>query len=182
MTDKNIGSELIEAIKGKRALLDIGDCPGVSVNISKAFYGLPQNDSPKNDPITKANVYSKIVFGGANSETAVWHFLLEGLTHHFVVVPWYKHTLPHGQVYSVFMAYEDKYTLGQYISSSLFKNSWTTSELILMFEELLTKGFSWGKYIDSSDRSNEIKVKKISYWKYKTITVNTAFTNLSRMI
>lgn len=190
------GPNLISAILGNAKLMSLDNCPAVPIQIGRAVYGSVQNDVGPGTSITLGPNINKedmqkqiniaIGFGGANSETAVWHFYSPNPVHHFVVVPWYKHDFPHGQVYAVFMAYEKKYTLQKYvqgtgsapaIGGNGYKMAWTPSELSTMFSDLLTKGAAWQDYFG---QVGEDKTVKLTYWKYKTTTLRAAIANVRR--
>ncbi len=185
----NTGPELITAIATNGRITSVDNCPGVPVYIGRAVYGSIQSDTGPGTEIKISGELQKkinvaIGFGGANSETAVWHFSLEP-THHFVVVPWYKHDPPHGQVYTVFMAYENKYTVLQYINGSAsapstalkgYKPVWTPSQLSTMFSELLISPTAWEEYFGNVGQN---QATKIVYWKYKIISLEAAIRNVN---
>lgn len=187
----NTGDNLIDVIVGKETLMDINNCPQVPVEMGRAVYGSVQDDSGKGTPIQPGNNMQKQIneavgFMGANSETAVWHFLLSPVVHHFVVVPWYKHESPHGQVYTVFMAYENQYSLGQYVhgispaptpGGKGYKKIWTVSELSAMFSDLLTSGTAWQEYFGQVGAAQATEIK---YWKYKVISLQSAISNVEK--
>lgn len=188
------GPALIATIVNKANLMLVNNCPGVPAEMGRAFYNAYQNDTGLID-ITGGNVQKKISevvgFGGSNSETAVWHFELTPV-HHFVVVPWYNHDAPHGQVYTVFMAYENYYSLGQYINGinvvrnvnrpplpggDGYKLAWTVTELSTMLSDLLTDGGAWQRYFGQVGAA---QATEMHCWKYKTITLRTAIANVNR--
>ena len=185
------GPELITAIVGKANLMSVNNCPGVPTSMGHAFYGACQDDAGKGESIVpgkqadmQKQINNVIGFGGANSETAVWHFSLAPV-HHFVVVPWYKHDFPHGQVYAVFMAYETKYTVDQYVKGTGvaptlgadgYKEAWTVNQLSSMLSDLLTSGTAWQDYLGQVGAA---RATKITVWKYKTVTLQSAIKNVN---
>ncbi|WP_459177220.1 hypothetical protein [Ewingella americana] len=192
----NSGRKLIDTILSHKKLMGILNCPAVSVEIGHAIYGKVQNDLSsgeviKKEVFTQGKINNLLGFIGANSETAVWHFLLEGVRattiHHFVVIPWYQHEHPWGRVYTVLMAYEGKYSLDQYVSRKLpaptgcygYKTVWTATELGKMFSDLLTHSNAWEQYFGLVGQS---QANKISCWKYKVISVESAIANVNRYI
>ena len=182
------GSDLIDAIVSNDRLKVINKCPAVPVDVGTAVYGKVQNDTGETKVrLNKldSDVSTAVGFGGANSETAVWHFQLVP-THHFVVIPWYRYTKPHGQVYSVLMAYENNYTLGQYISGSGkapatggkgYKKAWTVTELSTMLKDLMTSHVAWQAYFG---QVGQTQATKMYYYKYKVISVDKAYGNVGR--
>jgi hypothetical protein len=90
------------------------------VGISKFIYVTVQNDVGDGTVIKDSDTLSRqvadaIAFPGATSETAVWHFMATantGAIHHFAVVPSYDQSSTQGRQYTIFMAYENSYTLG----------------------------------------------------------------------
>lgn len=190
------GPALIEAIIGSNALMGLDNCPAVPVQMARAVYGSVQNDTGPGESITMGPNIKKqsmqkqidiaISFSGANSETAVWHFYSPNPVHHFVVIPWYKHDAPHGRVYAVFMAYEKKYTLLEYVKGTGsapavggkgYKAGWTPSELSTMLSDLLMKGAAWQDYFG---QVGEDKTVKITYWKYKVTTLGSAIAKVKK--
>lgn len=191
------GPVLIEAIKNKSAIMNVNNCPGVSVCFGRAVYGTTQYDKTDTEIAAadhgeqrKRKINEAIAFGGANSETAVWHFMCGALpvaVHHFVVVPWYKHDSPHGQVYTLFMAYENRYSIGEYVNSTGsvfrkagykgFKQAWTPSELSTMLNDLLDSGRAWEDYFGEVGPAHATSV---TYWKYKITTLKSAIGNVGK--
>lgn len=188
----NTGQDLIYAIVNNKTLMAINNCPAVPVEMGRAVYGSVQEDSGPGTVIQPGDNMQKQIneavgFIGANSETAVWHFLLSPVVHHFVVVPWYNQESPHGQVYTVFMAYENKYSLGQYVKGTPppapplggkgYKEIWTVSQLSTMFSDLLTSSKAWEEYFG---KVGAAQANKIMYWKYKVISLQSAISNVER--
>ena len=186
------GPDLIAAIIGKNTLMSLGDCPAVPIQIARAVYGVVQNDVGPGILITPGDgkqkqINSVIGCGGANSETEVWHFSVVEPLHHFVVVPWYRHESPHGQVYTVFMAWENRYTLQRYVEGTGglapalggtgYKTAWTPSELSTMLSDLLAGGRAWQDYFGQVGAGSATLIK---CWKYKTITLKSAISNVGR--
>lgn len=190
----NTGPDLINAIVGNQKLMALDNCPGVPVQMGLAVYGSVQDDSGSgteikdegNDSDMQKKINEAIGFGGASSETAVWHFSLTPV-HHFVVVPWYKQNAPHGQVYTVFMAYENEYSLGQYVHGTGniapkpggkgYKAEWTPSQLSTMLFDLLKSDKAWEDYFG---KVGAAKATKITYWKYKVTTLKSAISNVNK--
>ncbi|HEC5301889.1 TPA: hypothetical protein QCG78_004487 [Enterobacter asburiae] len=185
----NTGEDLILALENKQKLMALDNCPAVPVEFGRAVYAAVQNDTGAGDVIeNKGNMQSQINsalgFIGANSETAVWHFLLGPTVHHFVIIPWYQQSPPQGIVYTLFMADENKYPVGSYVGktppaptgTSGYKKVWTTSNLNTMFTELLTNEGAWEKYFGTAGPS---QANKITYWKYKTTTLTSAIANVN---
>jgi len=185
----NTGPDLITEIKNSAKLRSLGNCPGVPVELGRACYGTIQSDSGPGTPITsgpnmKRMINEAIGFIGSSSETAVWHFALKPTVHHFVVVPWYQHESPHGQAYTVFMAYENMYTLAQFIdrtgnvvpsAENRFQMGRDAIYLAKMFSELLTSGTAWEDYFG---RVGQAQATEIQYWKYRTTTLQSAISKV----
>ncbi|WP_233963103.1 hypothetical protein [Pectobacterium versatile] len=186
----NTDDALINAIVANNKLMEIKDCPGVPTQMSRAVYGKTQDDSGsgtviENNKDMQKNINIAIGFPGANSETAVWHFLVGPTVHHFVVIPRYQHTIPQGWVYTVFMAYENEYSVGKYVKHTApapsgakgYKKIWTTNDLSKMFSDLLTSDTAWKEYFGPTGKP---KAKTITYWKYKVIPLDTAIANVNK--
>ncbi|NBF01932.1 hypothetical protein GV819_06475 [Pseudomonas sp. Fl5BN2] len=184
------GEDLIRAIRNNNTLMGLNDCPSVPVQMSCAVYGKVQNDIG-NDVIkrTDKNMNEKInqalIFLGAHSETAVWHFSTGSKVHHFVVIPWYKQSAPQGIVYTVFMAYEKQYMVVNYVEHNNpapgevkgYKTVWTANDLRTMLSDLLTKGSAWQEYFGNVGPAH---ADAVHYFKYKITTLNSAVANVSQ--
>ncbi|MCG8633717.1 MAG: hypothetical protein MI863_07815 [Desulfobacterales bacterium] len=181
------GLNLIRAIKRNDSLLDIDNCPGVPAQMGKAFYGDWQDDDDETiieagrDCLTR--IRSLIDFSGGNTETAVWHLDIIGNTHHFVVVPWHKPSQE--LVYTVFMAYENKYTLKKYINGTTpapgrgvkgYKDSWTSKQLRTMLNKLINIANLWEEYFGAVGAGN---VESIRCYKYTNISLSDAINNVN---
>lgn len=185
------GEDLIKAIVNNDVLKWLNDCFSVPVQMGCAVYGKPQNDNggkviEKNKSMDNA-IKEAIVFLGANSETAVWHFaVMKPKVHHFVVIPWYKQSAPNqGIVYTVFMAYENEYMMVNYVkhnspapgSNKGYKDVWTANDLKTMLSDLLVKGNAWEEYFGNVGAS---QAQEIKYYKYKEIALNSAVASVQR--
>lgn len=187
----NFGNDLIAAMLANGTLTAINRCPAVSVEVGRAMYGKVQNDSGPGHVIRQGDEMQKEIakvvgFSGANSETAVWHFMTDGPLHHFVVIPWYKHDFPHGRVYTVLMAYENMYTLNEYASrtgralspgGNGYQLTWTATELSTMLSDLLNLGAAWENYFG---RVGAAHATKVTCWKYGVIDIKTAIEKVRR--
>lgn len=185
------GKDLINAIVKNSTLMGIDNCPGVPAQMSCAVYGSIQDDSGSGTVIKPGSgmqdsINKAVGFGGANSETAVWHFLTGSPVHHFVVVPWYQHESPQSWVYTVFMAYEDKYSLGEYVEGKApapatggkgYKTVWTVSQLSTMLSDLLTRKEAWEEYFG---KVGPAQATKLTYWKYKVKGLDAAVSNVEK--
>ncbi len=193
------GQDLIAAIVGNERLMDINNCPGVPTDMSKAFYSVLKGDeeAEKKGVIVKKGCKKKILkmidFSGGATKTAVWHFMINGAmanttrnpVHHFVVVPWYRPTLVEPErVYTVFMAYETEYTLGQYVEYKKsapprgkgYKEIWTRKEFGRMLFQLLGSPDGWVKYFGKVGKT---QATKITYYKYEDISLLAAISNVN---
>ncbi len=70
------GPELITAIGASNQLINVPDCPAVSVKMSEAVYGVVQDDSGPNISIRpgskqKQQINTSIKFDGTNSDTEI---------------------------------------------------------------------------------------------------------------
>ena len=187
------GSDVIDAISNKMTLMAIDNCPGVPVQVGYAVYGSFQNDKRgieiKNDHSKQRNINEAIYFGGGKTETSVWHFSTSPTVHHFVVIPWVTEHLPFETVYTVLMAYEGKYNLDKYVkgidadapgAAHGYKAHWTAKQLSEMLSELVveeTANAAWKKYFDPR-ASGDKKATKITCYKYKNTTLETALGNI----
>ncbi|MDJ0827892.1 MAG: hypothetical protein QNJ16_20595 [Rhodobacter sp.] len=184
------GPQLIHDIVNNADLMAINNCPGVPVQMGVAVYGSVQSDVGAGTVVTQNNIGATLGFPGANSETAVWHFQTRPV-HHFVLVPWYKQDPPHGQVYTMFMAYEDQYSLGQYVAGTNpapalaghgYRQVWTYNDLETMLEELLFKGQNRGEAAWESYfcRGLRLRATEMRYWKYKVTSLKSAIANVGK--
>ncbi|HAT4912357.1 TPA: hypothetical protein JHJ70_005616 [Serratia marcescens] len=186
----NTGETLINAIVSNNSLMAINNCPGVTAQMSRAVYGKTQDDSGagttiENNRDMQKNINIALGFSGANSETAVWHFMIGPPVHHFVVIPWYQHTAPHGRVYTVFMAYENRYSVGGYVQHTPpapsavkgYRTVWSVTDLGQMFSDLLTSATAWQTYFGAVGAA---QANKITYWKYKVTSLDSAVANVNK--
>lgn len=184
----NPGQQLKDAIKAHQRILMVNNCPGASVAIGHAVYGNVQDDGKEKEikPGASRRSLADIVgFDGVTSQTAVWHFATDPV-HHFVVVPWYNQSSP-GWSYSVFMAYENQYTIREYIQNAPgrmsralkkgYREEWSANEVVDMIFNLLGDKKAWGDYFQ---RDAEKEVKSIKCYKYENISVDRALANLGR--
>jgi hypothetical protein len=126
-----------------------------------------------------------VSFQGTTSETAVFHFHVEP-THHFVVLPLY-HQSPPGWSYSMFMAYENNYTVREYVQSAPgrmgqalgrgYRDEWLSSDIIDMLVNLLAKDDAWEQYFRYGTRS---RATSIACYKYRPISIDAALANFAR--
>jgi hypothetical protein len=185
----NTGIDLITAIAGNTTLRGLDNCPGVPVQMGHAVYASAQNDKG-NDQIrhssTERDIIRMIAFSGSPSDTAVWHFSSDSPVHHFVVMPWYRHTAPVGVAYTVFMAYEKKYDFGQYVTGTGgiaptgvhgYKTAWTLDELKTMLRDLVTSNTAWQDYFG---RVGPARTMSLNCYKYNTLRISTAIANVKR--
>jgi len=185
----NTGVDLIAAITGNATLRGLDNCPGVPVQMGYAVYGGVQSDKGTDQithTSTEQDIVKAIAFSGSPSDTAVWHFSSDSPVHHFVVMPWYKHTAPVGNVYTVFMAYENRYNFRQYVEGSGgiaptgalgFKTAWTLNELKTMLYDLVTSNTAWQDYFG---QVGPARTMTLNYYKYNTLRLSTALTNVVR--
>ncbi|WP_235775090.1 hypothetical protein [Pectobacterium brasiliense] len=116
----NTDDALINAILANNKLMKIKDCPGVPTQMSRAVYGKTQDDSGSGNVIENNKDMQKKInialdFPSTDSKTSVWHFLVGPTVHHFVVIPWYQDRISQEPVYTVFMAYENEYSVEKYV-------------------------------------------------------------------
>ncbi|MQA54222.1 hypothetical protein [Pseudomonas piscis] len=182
------GKDLVDAITGNPLLMGLKDCPAVPAQMSCAVYGKVQDDVGddviKNDSKMKYQIEQALLFRGDNSQTAVWHFLVTGSAiHHFVVIPWYKSSV--GTVYTLFMAYENQYSVDAYVkhlspapgADKGYKEHWTANELSTILSDLLTNSKAWEEYFG---HVGEAQADAIHYYKYKITALSTAVSNVNQ--
>jgi hypothetical protein len=187
----NTGQDLIASIKANKALMGVNNCTGVSVAMDIAIYGSAQDDAGTGMAITanEHTAYDEIWVGGTDSKTEVWRFLTGPGVHHFVVVTWYNHEKAPGRVYTVFMAYENKYSVGGYVDGEApapkgmkaYKDIWTLADLKKMFFELLTRPVAWQEYFGEV-RKPDKQTNTLTCWKHKTTTLESAIANVKAYI
>ncbi len=183
------GADLINSIVGNATLRGLDNCPGVPVQMGYAIYASSQDDKG-NEQIThqstESDITKIIAFSGSHSDTAVWHFSSGSPVHHFVVMPWYKQTAPVGNVYTVFMAYENRYNFRQYVEGNGgiapvgalgYKTAWTFDELKTMLRDLVTSNTAWQDYFGNVGAA---RTMKLNCYKYNTLRISTAMANVRR--
>ena len=179
------GRDLVAAINANHHLMEVDNCPGVPVAFGKAIYGKVQDDD-NGVKITKADMAQKIPEAvrvvGSNDQTAVWHFAMTPV-HHFVVVPWYDGNVPEW-VYTIWMAYENRYIVDDYVhgrspapavEGTGYKEIWSKNNLSTMLEELLTQSTAWQNYFGTVGAK---QATQIEYYKYKMTSLSSAITNV----
>lgn len=183
------GIDVANAITRHAVLRGLANCPAVPIQMGYAIYASLQGDKGnlqiKHDTSQK-EIDSIIAFSGSPSDTAVWHFGSSSPVHHFVVMPWYQYTAPVGFVYTVFMAYENKYNLGEYIDGAGnfaptgalgYKTAWTFDELKTMLHDLVTSNTAWEDYFG---HVGPARTMTLTCNKYNTARISTAMVNLRR--
>lgn len=184
----NPGEQLKDALKQNLRIQAVNNCPAASVEVGAAIYGHVQNDDSQTTlkrSATSKDLAHLIGVNGLTSQTAVWHFMTDPI-HHFVVIPWYDQSLP-GWSYTLLMAYENGYTIRDYIQSAPgrmsrplrrgYREAWSASELMDMLSALLNSQAAWGDYFLTG---TENEVRSITCYKYKLISVTNALTNVTR--
>lgn len=186
------GPELIDAIEKSGYLKRLKQCVAVPRTFGQVIYETLQTDEGPGTCIRQSDIHqlaSLLQFAGSDSETAVWNFLFEGtpepnksIYHYVVIVPWKNETQE--TVYTAFMAYENEYTLKQYITHSRnapkemgYRRFWTEDELSSMFSDLLTSPKAWLDYFGNVV-IKPVLTKEITCWKYPNIDLATAITNV----
>lgn len=177
----NVSCPLVAAILAKQELKALNDCLSVPIQIGRAVYGNYQDDEGDGTSIVADSVDTKLKaatkFTGTRDETAVWHFLVDPV-HHFAVVPWHSAELGR-RVYTVLMAYEQWYTLGDYIQKMTVqerRTTWEEGDLQAMLSDLFKSDEAWKKYFHAGVKA----ARKITYWKYENISLESATTNVAR--
>lgn len=161
------------------------NCPGVSAHLGKAMYGDWQNDENDID-VTKETIDANLLFVGKNNtETALWHFLVVGNTnavHHFAAVPWYNNEQE--LVYTIFMAYEKMYKLGEYIDGSAkampdykFFDFTRKSLFRALLRLLFSVDSAWSQVFCKNIND---KAKTMTLWKYPVIDVQVATARVNK--
>lgn len=188
-------------------LKSIESCDDAYAEISRALYGRPMTDVNGIElvRVTNANRFvaddrllrTALGFAFATSETAMFHFRVEGVkgytfdrqvsrmnnppVHHFAVIPWHDVSTLHGRAYTVFMAYANTYTLSKYIDRAAglaqpYKDVWTMDELLIMLRRLCTSEGAWSDYFKNGLRS---QVNKMICYKYESVQLEKAFARLA---
>lgn len=186
------GLDLIRAIKANRHLMVVNDCPQVPISMGKAMYGKVQNDThPKSItptaslPDRNKQIAKTLGFVGANDQTAVFHFQVKP-THHFVVIPWYQHNLPQGQRYTVFMAWENQYSVDEYVHGRAtapatggfgYKDEWTYAQVADMLNALCTDNGAYTRYFGNVG-INQTATEIVCY-QYPAIDLNKAIVGVN---
>ncbi|ARU28456.1 hypothetical protein [Cellvibrio sp. PSBB006] len=177
------GLALVEAISKNKSLQELADCGSVPAEIGRAVYTKYQTD--RDDiSITLKESEEEIRNAIANAialpenlnriGTAVWHFQTLPGCHHFVAIPWQTQEGTPTWVYSIFMAYVNMYTLGDYINGknpapSLppagngFRTYWTQAEFETMLLDLLRHGDSWQRYFGKVETRKALSIKINKY-------------------
>jgi hypothetical protein len=83
------------------------------------------------------------------------------------------------------MAYEGKYDTGDYVAGNPpappvggkgYKTQWSVNQLSTMFSDLLTSKTAWEDYFGKVGQN---QANKITYWKYKNTTIDSAVINVN---
>ena len=184
------GTELVQAIRGNEHLTALTDCTSVPIRMGKAVYGKWQDDKgevviKKTDSLRR-DIEEVLTFEGALNSTAVWHVLVGPAVHHFVIMPQVVSKNPDTVVYTVVMAYENHYTLGDYIQragkASMkkygFKDPWCLDDLGNMFGHLIaTPHAAHENYFGV--RPKKKGPASISIWKYPDTTTENAINGIN---
>lgn len=178
------GDQVITAITGNDTLMNIGTCPAVSVEFSRALYGHVQNDVNKAHILADADISKTLSWGGMDNYIGVWHFLVSYPAHHFVVMPWLLKGNGSETVYTVFMAYEmngaSLYSVRNYVNGNGsapqnnpngFKAMWRRAELIQMLRDLRANAAARTGYFGVAGTAPATTIK---CWKYADIKTSTA--------
>lgn len=175
------GPELIDAILGKATLMALDNCPGVPAELGRAVYGTYQDDSGPGLP--PDNLDLAVNFSGSSAQTAVWHFASDNPVHHFVVVPWITVADPR-VVYTTLMAYENRYTLGNYVAGAGnapgAPNGYghkSQAEFRQMLNALQSEDAAWQTYFGQVGAARTTGLK---YWKYNNISLSKAIKNVGK--
>lgn len=184
----NRGKEMIDAIKVHPHVSEVKNCPDTSFRIGQMIYGSTQDDDTEIEldaGISRQKLIELFLVSVKQDQTQVWHFMTTPV-HHFVVIPWYNQSPP-GWSYTVFMAFEGKYVLREYLQNARgnmsqtlkngYKDEWTVSELADMFINLRTKDTAWGDYFEHGQSKS---IAKIIYYKYDVITLEKALANVKK--
>ncbi|MEM9060675.1 MAG: hypothetical protein AAGD13_09455 [Pseudomonadota bacterium] len=167
------GQDLVDAIKANETLQAISRCPAVPVDVSRAIYGVVKDDSTKAEDLE---------FTGDASKAELWHFDVksESYLHHFVALIWINDQGKTG--FTLFMAYETKYTLGQYMSGKSkkqgmigFEDFREMSEMKTIMQSLIRQEDAWGKYFNVSDTE---KLKSVQFFKYGHVDIAEAIARV----
>ena len=185
----NTGETLINAIVSNNYLMAINNCPGVPAQMSRAVYGKTQDDSGP-EPRSKITVTCKRIsisrwgsLGRTRNRRLAFHDWPARPP--FCGDPWYQHTAPHGRVYTVFMAYENRYSVGGYVQHTPpapsavkgYRTVWSVTDLAQMFSDLLTSATAWQTYFGAVGAA---QANKITYWKYKVTSLDSAVANVNK--
>jgi hypothetical protein len=194
------GIELRDAIANNLKLRGVENCPLVPVSMSAAIYGRPKDDvnqrtldnEDKAAGATEKKIYAAMGFGGAQSETVMWHFQTAPFVHHFAVLAWYDEANQE-LCYSAFMAFErlkphdptkPGYSFAEYVDNSMvpqlpsgYPNKRNITQLTTWLKELLTDNAAWSKYFQAGV---EKKIESLSCWKYDFISLDKAMANVMR--
>lgn len=183
--------DLRAALLSRQNILDVADCPQASVAIGQAMYGKIQSDGTGQK--IKANADDGVLarllgFGGAPEDTTLFHFCTSPAMHHFVVIP--AQNNERQWRFLMLMAYEKTdgppanpgYSMRSYVArtcglSEGYKESWTSSELVLMMRELFSDTAAWGRYFLNG---KEGQVDEITCYKYGSISVKNALKNIAK--
>ncbi|HEX7687885.1 MAG TPA: hypothetical protein VF453_09270 [Burkholderiaceae bacterium] len=183
--------DLRNALISHPAIKAVKDCPQVSVAVGQAMYGKIQSDGK--GEVVKADASDGALarllgFGGAPEDTTLWHFCTGPAVHHFVVIP--AQNDERQWRYLVLMAYEKTdgpggnpgYSVKQYVErtcnlSAGYKDSWTSSDLVVMLRALFSDRTTWGRYFLNG---KDTEVKEITCYKYPGISVKKALQNLAK--
>lgn len=168
------GQDLVDAIKANAKLTKIAQCPKVPIKLSEAIYGVVKNDD---------TVATDLNFNGDQTQAELWHVSLSSdtLLHHFAVLVWKNDQDVVGC--TLFMAYETKYTLGQYVSGKSKKQGMIgyvdfmeMTDFKTMMKSLSSEAGAWGKRFNVSDFE---KATSCKIYKYGQFDLTQAVQNVA---
>ncbi len=176
--------DLKAALLRDPAILRVDNCPGAPVEISKAIYGVAQDDGEglAITAQTDDGVLTRLLaFSGSPDDVTMWHFATEPAVHHFVVIP-LSNNSPRQWRYLVLMAFEGQYTMGQYVESTCglsagYDDTRTLGDIMVMLRAILNRQAAWGEYFQNGVNAS---VTKILCYQYKTIAIKTALKNIAK--
>ena len=158
------GQDLVDAIKSNEKLKKVAACPTVPVKLSEAIYGVVKDDE---------TVARDLNFNGDQTRAELWHVSLksETLVHHLAVLVWRNDQDTVGC--TLFMAYENKYTLGQYVSGKSAKQGMIKyvdfmemTDFTTMMQSLGREEGAWGKRFNVSDSEKATSCKVYKYGQF----------------
>ncbi len=180
------GEEVVDAVVANAVVRAIDNCTGVSSGVSRQMYGVAQDDNNVQTIANDNDIVTALRWTGQDNDTALWRFEVLNPLHYFVVLPWIHRGDGNHRAFTVLMAYEGHYTVGQYTGAGGGNNvppagntgyvrHRTVAQMTTMLRAIRDTAGARADYfgVGGNQAANPIR-----YWKYGVITARSAMKRL----